>query len=137
MVALDFPTINIGLEESVKGKIQIRANQKSGFAIEQLGAITKAVAERFDHQQTKRTITTCFAPKKIFDDFDFEGLQFTGGKRLNLDQGDGVVTQNFFWGWCRRAVTSWAALFDGTGRDGKTEFGIFADAAEQDRVDGS
>ena len=84
VIALDFPSIDVGLDESFERKAEIGANQESGIAVEQLRTVAKAVAEGFDDQQTKRTFATGFAPENVFDDFDFEGLQFSGGKSLDL-----------------------------------------------------
>lgn len=134
VIALNLPTIDIGLEKRLDRQSGIGADQKSGIAIQQLGTFAKTITDGLDHNEPKRTMTTGFAPEEVVDDFDLESTQFTSGKTLNGNKGNGFVAQGFKRCGSRRTKATGASLFARNGRDRKTEFGIFANAAEQNGV---
>src|ERR1035437_218342 len=54
MVALDLPAIHVGLQQRLQIQFRSGADEKSGLAVEQLGAFAQPVTQRFDDQQQQR-----------------------------------------------------------------------------------
>ena len=93
VIALDLPSIDIGLQKRLDRQSGVGANEESGIAIEQLGTLAKAITDGFDDDEAKRPVTTGFAPEEVVDDFDLESAQFTRSKTLNRNKGNGFVAQ--------------------------------------------
>src|SRR5262249_26268578 len=89
MIALDLPTVDVGLNESLHGQSQIGRNQKSRIAVEQFGAVAEAIANGLDHEQTKRPLGSGLAPEEVFENFDLKGAAIAGRKAGHGHEGDG------------------------------------------------
>src|SRR5689334_13309376 len=96
MVALDLPTVNVGLQQNLEIELRIGADQKGGLTVEQLGAIAQTVAEGFDDQQEQWHIVTSLAPVDSAQNLDRNGAYASSGETGDLEDGYGVVVQDLF-----------------------------------------
>ena len=91
VVTLDLPTINVSLNDGLKGKIDVGADQEGGLAVEDLGSFGKAVTKRLDDNQTQGKIRTGLAPEERGDGFALDLLDLAGDETFDCLKGNGVV----------------------------------------------
>src|SRR5664279_5362704 len=133
MVALDLPSVHVGLKQGLQVQLRIGADQESGLAVEQLRSFAQPVTQWFDDNQQQAQIGTGLAPKDVATYLDGDFANRPGGETADLDDRHGVVVQYFFGGGRQRTITAGTPAGAGSrgGWQSLKQFGIFADAPNE------
>lgn len=136
-VDFDVPAPHVALEQRNDIDLRIGANQKGGFPVKKLGAFAEPISQRGNHHQLQSVLQAGRTPQQGAADFDFHRMSGVGKGNGNLLPGDGFTGTNLFGGGNSGAVVTRSAALVGVacGRRQGIQFGVVADAANEDRVD--
>ena len=134
VIAFNFPAIDVSLKEKFQRESQVGANEECGIAVEEFGTFAETIAEGFNNDETKRAIGTGFSPEDLVGDFDPEVPELPGSEGADFKERNGLIGENFLGSWRQLPEAAGAALTGSRGIQRQTEFSVFANAAEQDRI---